>query len=67
MKKMEGRPKIEIVRVSSIERAKFRPLDGVQLRAAYSHVRIGMFCMEPEEKTVCENKPPIEQTRKYKK
>ncbi|XP_015608318.1 uncharacterized protein LOC107274080 isoform X2 [Cephus cinctus] len=65
---MELRPKIEVVRVSSIERDNFRPLDGVQLRAAYSHVRIGTYCPEPEVKaTVCENKPPIEQTRKYKK
>ncbi|XP_034950368.1 uncharacterized protein [Chelonus insularis] len=64
---MESRPKIEIVRVSSIERANFRPLDGVQLRAAYSHLRIGTFCPEPEiEITPCENKS-INQPKKFKK
>ena len=64
---MDRRPKIEIVRVSSTERGNFRPLDGVQLRAAYSHVRIGTYCQEMEEKIVSENKPPMEQPRKYKK
>lgn len=44
----ELRPKIEIVRVPSIERASFRPLDGVQIRATYSHVRVGTYCPEPE-------------------
>ncbi|KAK2584811.1 hypothetical protein KPH14_007124 [Odynerus spinipes] len=67
-KSTEGRPKIEIVRISSIERRNFRPLDGVQLRAAYSHVRVGIYCPEPETKPVlCESKPPIEHTRKFKK
>ncbi|XP_066588189.1 uncharacterized protein [Prorops nasuta] len=68
---MDQRPKIEIVRVSSIERGNFRPLDGVQLRAAYSHVRIGTYCSEPEtepEPTILrENKPPIEQPKRFKK
>ncbi|XP_026829271.1 uncharacterized protein LOC105278196 isoform X2 [Ooceraea biroi] len=66
----ETRPKIEIVRVSSIERSNFRPLDGVQLRATYSHVRVGTYCPEPEAPAVkvqAENKPPIEQTRRFKK
>ncbi|XP_057328687.1 uncharacterized protein LOC130669686 isoform X1 [Microplitis mediator] len=64
---MENRPKIEIVRVSSTERGNFRPLDGVQLRAAYSHVRIGTYCPEPEiEMTSCENKPPSH-AKKFKK
>ncbi|XP_011641871.1 uncharacterized protein LOC105430172 isoform X2 [Pogonomyrmex barbatus] len=65
----EARPKIEIVRVSSIERSNFRPLDGVQLRATYSHVRVGTYCPEPEATSgpTIENKPPIEQTRRFKK
>lgn len=65
----EARPKIEIVRVSSIERSNFRPLDGVQLRATYSHVRVGTYCPEPETTSgsTAENKPPIEQTRRFKK
>ncbi|XP_024874212.1 uncharacterized protein LOC112456120 [Temnothorax curvispinosus] len=65
----EARPKIEIVRVSSIERSNFRPLDGVQLRATYSHVRVGTYCPEPEPAAggPTENKPPIEQTRRFKK
>ncbi|KYN04102.1 PREDICTED: uncharacterized protein LOC108772909 [Cyphomyrmex costatus] len=67
----EARPKIEIVRVSSIERSHFRPLDGVQLRATYSHVRMGTYCPEPEAAAggPTENKPPapIEQTRRFKK
>ncbi|XP_039309528.1 uncharacterized protein LOC105196174 isoform X2 [Solenopsis invicta] len=73
----EARPKIEIVRVSSIERSNFRPLDGVQLRATYSHVRVGTYCPEPEaaggggggggDGGPAENKPPIEQTRRFKK
>jgi len=66
----EARPKIEIVRVSSIERSHFRPLDGVQLRATYSHVRVGTYCPEPEATGgPTENKPlvPIEQTRRFKK
>lgn len=66
----EARPKIEIVRVSSIERSNFRPLDGVQLRATYSHVRVGTYCPEPEAtagKPQAENKPPVEQTRRFKK
>lgn len=64
---MENRPKIEIVRVSSTERGNFRPLDGVQLRAAFSHTRIGSYCPEPEiEMTSCENKPPSH-TKKFKK
>lgn len=66
-----ARPKIEIVRVPSIERSNFRPLDGVQLRAAYSHVRIGTYCPEPEPELPVtprrDVKPPIEQSRKYKK
>lgn len=74
------RPRIEIVRVPSIERTGFRPLDGVQLRAAYSHVRIGTYCPEPEPELMGlgagsprrpghhgDVKPPIEQSRKYKK
>lgn len=61
----EVRPKIEIVRVSSIERSNFRPLDGVQLRATYSHVRVGTYCPEPEARL---SKPPIEQQpRRFKK
>ncbi|KAG7189147.1 hypothetical protein KM043_008715 [Ampulex compressa] len=64
----DAKPKIEIVRVSSVERGNFRPLDGVQLRATYSHVRVGTYCPEPEVRlTVYDSKPPIEQTRKYKK
>lgn len=66
----EARPKIEIVRVSSIERSNFRPLDGVQLRATYSHVRVGTYCPEPEAAVAVgpiENKPPVEQTRRFKK
>lgn len=69
----EARPKIEIVRVSSIERGSFRPLDGVQLRATYSHVRVGTYCPEPEPETAAgrtqapENKPPVEQARRFKK
>jgi hypothetical protein len=63
----EARPKIEIVRVSSIERSNFRPLDGVQLRATYTHVRVGTYCPEPEAGRPTENKPPIEQTRRFKK
>lgn len=68
-KSIEARPKIEIVRVSSIERRNFRPLDGVQLRAAYSHVRVGIYCPESEttKPVVCDTKPPIEYTRKFKK
>ncbi|XP_032688595.1 uncharacterized protein LOC116852398 isoform X1 [Odontomachus brunneus] len=63
----EARPKIEIVRVSSIERSNFRPLDGVQLRATYSHVRVGTYCPEPEAR-LAESKPPIEQqARRFKK
>lgn len=66
----EARPKIEIVRVSSIERSNFRPLDGVQLRATYSHVRVGTYCPEPEAAGAggpAESKPPVEQTRRFKK
>ncbi|XP_063977964.1 uncharacterized protein Vlc [Diachasmimorpha longicaudata] len=64
---MANRPKIEVVRVSSIERRNFRPLDGIQLRATFSHVRIGTYCPEPEKDIIpCENKPPS-QGRKYKK
>lgn len=65
----EARPKIEIVRVSSIERSNFRPLDGVQLRATYSHVRVGTYCPEPEAAGggPTENKPLIEQARRFKK
>jgi hypothetical protein len=67
----ETRPKIEIVRVSSIERSNFRPLDGVQLRATYSHVRVGTYCPEPEAAAdrlqTAENRPPIELTRRFKK
>ncbi|XP_067211541.1 uncharacterized protein [Linepithema humile] len=63
----EARPKIEIVRVSSIERSNFRPLDGVQLRATYTHVRVGTYCPEPEAASRTENKPPVEQTRRFKK
>jgi len=66
----EARPKIEIVRVSSIERSNFRPLDGVQLRATYSHVRVGTYCSEPEaaaDRLQTENRPPIELTRRFKK
>lgn len=63
----EARPKIEIVRVSSIERSSFRPLDGVQLRATYSHVRVGTYCPEPEVRPAAESKPPIEQARRFKK
>lgn len=65
----ETRPNIEIVRVSSIERSKFRPLDGVQLRAAYTHVRVGTYCPPEPEATgrPIESKPPIEQTRRFKK
>ena len=69
---MDERPKIEVVRVSSTERRNFRPLDGVQLRAAYSHVRVGTYCPELEtdmELTIpCENKPPVASGgRKFKK
>ncbi|XP_011496602.1 PREDICTED: uncharacterized protein LOC105361190 [Ceratosolen solmsi marchali] len=71
---MDSRPKIEIVRVPSTERGNFRPLDGVQLRAAYSHVRVGTYCTEPElenehetPRRIDEVKPPHEQSRKYKK
>lgn len=65
----EARPKIEIVRVSSIERSNFRPLDGVQLRATYTHVRVGTYCPEPEAPSrPTENKPAVEQqTRRFKK
>ncbi|XP_014212058.1 uncharacterized protein LOC106641967 [Copidosoma floridanum] len=72
-----ARPRIEIVRVPSTERAGFRPLDGVQLRAAYSHVRVGTYCPEPQRPIAkpetgatrrTESKPPVElQARKYKK
>ncbi|XP_076241224.1 uncharacterized protein LOC143183550 [Calliopsis andreniformis] len=63
---MEGRPKIEIVRVPSNERNNFRSLDGV--RSSYSHIRVGTYCPEPEVKVVvCDSKPPIEQSRKFKK
>jgi hypothetical protein len=73
---MESRPRIEIVRVPSTERGNFRPLDGVQLRAAYSHVRIGTYCPEEESepnlergtpRRIAEVKPSHELTRKYKK
>ncbi|XP_003704181.1 uncharacterized protein LOC100879076 isoform X2 [Megachile rotundata] len=61
---MEGRPKIEIVRVPSSERANFRSLDGVRS----GHIRVGTCCPEPEVKmVVCDGKPPIEQTRKFKR
>ncbi|XP_061939638.1 disks large-associated protein 4 isoform X13 [Apis cerana] len=63
---MEGRPKIEIVRVPSNERGNFRSLDGV--RNNYSHIRVGAYYPEPEVKVVvCDSKPPIEQSRKFKK
>ncbi|XP_017887071.1 uncharacterized protein LOC108629144 [Ceratina calcarata] len=63
---MEGRPKIEIVRVPANERGNVRSLDGV--RSSYSHIRVGTYCPEPEVKVVvCGSKPPIEQTRKFKK
>ncbi|OAD61015.1 hypothetical protein WN48_01083 [Eufriesea mexicana] len=63
---MERRPKIEIVRVPSKERGNFRSLDGV--RGNYSHIRVGTFCPDPEVKVVvCDSKPPLEQTRKFKK
>ncbi|KZC07105.1 hypothetical protein WN55_08487 [Dufourea novaeangliae] len=63
---MEGRPKIEIIRVPSNERGNFRSLDGI--RGSYSHIRVGTYCPEPEVKVVvCESKPPIEQSRKFKK
>ncbi|CAK9827252.1 hypothetical protein ANTRET_LOCUS4965 [Anthophora retusa] len=63
---MEPRPKIEIVRVPSNERGNFRSLDGV--RGGYSHIRVGTYCPEPEVKVVvCDSKPPIEQTRKFKR
>lgn len=65
---MENRPKIEIVRTSSIERGNYRPLDGVQLHAAFSHVRVGSYCLEPEvQPTMCETKPFVEQPKKFKK
>ena len=79
MEQTDTRPKIEIVRVPSIERGNIRPLDGVQLRAAYSHVRIGTYCPESPEppagdpavmvtpKRLGHVKPPIEQSRKFKK
>ncbi|XP_034178014.1 uncharacterized protein LOC117603209 isoform X2 [Osmia lignaria lignaria] len=61
---MEGRPKIEIVRVPSNERANFRSLDGVRS----GHIRVGTCCPEPEVKmVVCDGKPPIEQSRKFKR
>ncbi|XP_076679268.1 uncharacterized protein LOC143374747 isoform X2 [Andrena cerasifolii] len=63
---MEGRPKIGIVRVPSNERSNFRPLDGI--RSSYGHIRVGTYGPEPEVKVVvCDGKPPIEQTRKFKK
>ncbi|CAL7950658.1 unnamed protein product [Xylocopa violacea] len=63
---MEARPKIEILRVPSNERGNFRSLDGV--RSSYGHIRVGTYCPEPEVKVVvCDSKPPIEQTRKFKK
>ncbi|XP_031840055.1 uncharacterized protein LOC116430282 isoform X2 [Nomia melanderi] len=63
---MEGRPKIEIVRVPSNERGNFRSLDGV--RSSYNHIRVGTYCPEPEVKVVvCDSKPPIEQSRKFKR
>lgn len=65
-RRTEGRPKIEIVRVPSKERGNFRSLDGI--RGSYSHIRVGTYCPEPEVKVVvCDSKPPIEQTRKFKK
>ena len=63
---MEGRPKIGIVRMPSNERSNFRSLDGV--RSSYGHIRVGTYGPEPEVKVVvCDGKPPIEQTRKFKK
>lgn len=63
---MEGRPKIGIVRVPSNERGNFRSLDGI--RSSYGHIRVGTYGPEPEVKVVvCDGKPPIEQTRKFKK
>ncbi|KAK9302117.1 hypothetical protein QLX08_005732 [Tetragonisca angustula] len=63
---MEGRRKIEIVRVPSNERGNFRSVDGV--RNSYNYIRVGTYCPEPEVKVVvCDSKPPIEQNRKFKK
>ncbi|XP_076284870.1 uncharacterized protein LOC143211262 isoform X2 [Lasioglossum baleicum] len=63
---MDGRPKIEVVRVPSNERGNFRSLDGV--RGSYSHIRVGTYRPEPEVKlVVCDSKPPIEQSRKFKR
>ncbi|XP_076180106.1 uncharacterized protein LOC143153127 [Ptiloglossa arizonensis] len=63
---MDGRPKIEIVRVPSNERGNFRSPDTV--RGGYSHVRVGAYCPEPEVRVVvCDSKPPIEQSRKCKR
>ncbi|XP_076632142.1 uncharacterized protein LOC143347113 [Colletes latitarsis] len=63
---MEGRPKIEIVRVPSNEHGHFRSPDGVC--GGYSNVRVGAYCPEPEVKVVvCDSKPPIEQSRKCKR
>ncbi|CAD1472683.1 unnamed protein product, partial [Heterotrigona itama] len=64
---MEGRRKIEIVRVPSNERGNFRSaVDGV--RSSYNYIRVGTYCQEPEVKVVvCDSKPPIEQSRKFKK
>ncbi|XP_043288737.1 disks large-associated protein 1 isoform X2 [Venturia canescens] len=73
---MDERPKIEVVRVSSFERQHFRPLDAVQLRAAYSHMRVGTYCPDIDtynETTAAanmpENKPPPGggHSRKFKK
>ncbi|XP_033323404.2 uncharacterized protein LOC117218833 [Megalopta genalis] len=64
---MDGRPKIEVVRVPSNDRGNFRSVDGV--RGSYSHIRVGTYCPEPEVKlVVCDSKPPIEQqSRKFKR
>ncbi|XP_043515484.1 uncharacterized protein LOC122531532 [Frieseomelitta varia] len=63
---MEGRRKIEIVRVPSNERGNFRSVDGV--RNSYNYIRVGTYCPEPDVKVVvCDSKPPIEQNRKFKK
>ncbi|XP_068980620.1 uncharacterized protein [Bombus flavifrons] len=64
---MEGRSKIELVRVPSNERGgNFRSVDGG--RGSYNYVRVGTYCPEPEVKVVvCDSKPPIEQNRKFKK
>lgn len=64
---MEGRSKIELVRVPSNERGgNFRSVDGG--RGSYNYVRVGTYYPEPEVKVVvCDSKPPIEQNRKFKK